>query len=176
MGPSSPLCRAMEAGMSSNDCLPWWRLAGRQMGGAIVGEGGRCQRGRGVDRLEDCGGLPHAAASMSSSSWGSFGAWRRQQRARCCTTAVAWPGAHAARMAHGPRRRSLQPYRGCCVFTQGLMLPPLCPLLLWLMRPQDIQWIAQSVYTAPSTGELAHDSMSFGCGTKGMTVMPAWRK
>jgi hypothetical protein len=55
MGPSSPLCRAMEAGMSSNDCLPWWRLAGRQMGGAIVGEGGRCQRARRLRRPPTCG-------------------------------------------------------------------------------------------------------------------------
>jgi hypothetical protein len=27
----------------------WWRPAGRQMGGAREGEGGRCRRGRGAD-------------------------------------------------------------------------------------------------------------------------------
>lgn len=36
--------------------------------------------------------------------------------------------------------------------------PPLCPLLLSLMRPSVVWWIAQFVYSAPMPGELAHDN------------------
>jgi hypothetical protein len=47
----------------------WEELDRESEGGAFVE-----WRGRGVDRLEDSGGLPHAAASTSSSSCGSYGA------------------------------------------------------------------------------------------------------